>query len=107
MHSFRDYHAKPGPSPGKETTSDILARMWTIVGIILCVLILIYLSIVARRAVDDELDDVPVTARDNEETQAFLASDGGDLESAQPPPDSGAMAEVPFRSPLINPSGPD
>ncbi|KAF8803694.1 hypothetical protein BYT27DRAFT_7108769 [Phlegmacium glaucopus] len=105
IHSFRDYHAKPGTSPGKETTSAVMARIWTIVGIILCVLILIYLSIVARRAVDNELDDVPVTAHDNEETQAFLSS-GSDLESSAPS-DSGPMTEVPFRSSLINPSGPD
>lgn len=96
IHSFRDYH-DPDSSPGKETTSGMMARIWTIVGIILCVLILVYLSIVARRAVDDELDGVPVTAYDNEETQAFLSADSGP-EYACPTSDSGSMTEVPFRS---------
>jgi len=74
-----------------------MARIWTLVGITLCILILIYLSIVARRAVDDELDDGPVTARDNEETWAFLSADN-DPESAHLPLDGGPMTEVPFRS---------
>ena len=97
IHSFRDYHATPDTSTGKETTSGVMARIWTIVGITLCILILIYLSIVARRAVDDELDDGPVTARDNEETLAFLSADN-DPESAHLPLDGGSMTEVPFRS---------
>ena len=71
------------------------------VGIILCVFILIYLSIVARRAVDDELDDVP-TGRDHEETRAFLAPES-DPESGHGPPESGPMTEVPFRSPQLIP----
>jgi uncharacterized membrane protein YdjX (TVP38/TMEM64 family) len=97
IHSFRDYHTKPDSSIEKGSTSGIMARIWTIVGIVLCVLILIYLSIVARRAVDDELDNIPVTARDYYESQAFLTPDS-DLESAHPPSDSGPMTEVPFRS---------
>ena len=79
-----------------------MARIWTIIGIILCVLILIYLSIVARRAVDDELDDIPVTTRDSEESRAFLTPDS-DPESAHPPSDSGPMTEVPFRSQQLIP----
>ena len=74
-----------------------MARIWTIVGIVLCVLILIYLSIVARRAVDDELDNIPVTARDYDESRAFLTPDS-DPESVHPLSDSGPMTEVPFRS---------
>jgi hypothetical protein len=106
IHSFRDYHAKPGTHPEEDTASAVMARIWTIVGVLLCVLILIYLSIVAGRAVDNELDNVLVSARDNEETQAFL-SPGSDLESAHPLSDSAPMTEVPFRSSLISPSGPD
>lgn len=70
----------------------MMARIWTIIGIILCVLILIYLSIVARRAVDDELDNI-VTARDNEESRAFLSPDS-DPESGRSPLDGGPMTEV-------------
>ena len=95
IHSFRDYHSNPDEKGS--TASGMMARIWTIVGIMLCVLILIYLSIVARRAVDDELDNIPVTARDCEESRAFLGPDS-DPESAHPPSDSGPMTEVPFRS---------
>ena len=97
IHSFRDYHAKPDSSTENGTTSGIMARIWTIIGIILCVVILIYLSIVARRAVDDELDGISITARDNGESRAFLSPDS-DLECAHAPSDSGSMTEVPFRS---------
>lgn len=74
-----------------------MARIWTIIGIILCVLIIVYLSIVARRAVDDELDDIPDTARDEEESRAFLTPDSD--------PHSGSMTEVPvpFRSQQLIP----
>lgn len=79
-----------------------MARIWTIIGIVLCVLILIYLSIIARRAVDDELDNIPVTARDYDESQAFLTPDS-DPESTHPSSDSGPMTEVPFRSQQLIP----
>ena len=104
IHSFRDYHAQPDSSIEKGTTSGIMARVWTIVGIILCVLILIYLSIIARRAVDDELKNVPVTSRDpdSDESRAFLSPDS-DPESALPPSDSGPMTEVPFRAQQLIP----
>ena len=68
----------------------------------LCVLILIYLSFVARRAVDDELDNITVTSRDNDESRAFLSPDS-DPESAHPSSDSGPMTEVPFRSQQVIP----
>ena len=102
IHSFRDYHTQPDPSVEKGTTSGIMARIWTIVGILLCVLILIYLSIIARRAVDDELDNIPVTSRDYDESRAFLSPDS-DPESVLPPSDSGPMTEVPFRSQQLIP----
>ncbi|KIK08395.1 hypothetical protein K443DRAFT_672417 [Laccaria amethystina LaAM-08-1] len=96
IHSFKDYHTTP--SNGDQGGADMVARMWTIVGILLCVIILVYLSIVARRAVDDELDDGPVTTHDSEETRAFLAPQASsDLESAHPYP-SRPMAELPSRS---------
>jgi len=70
-----------------------MARIWTIIGVALCILILIYLSIVARRAVDDELDGAAMAARDSGETRAVLTPDSG-LHAAT---DSGSMTEVPFR----------
>jgi len=55
-----------------------MARTWTIVGIGLCVVIFVYISFVARRAVDSELDDDEDygEARGGEETVAFLLGDG-------------------------------
>ncbi|KDR83549.1 hypothetical protein GALMADRAFT_56271 [Galerina marginata CBS 339.88] len=98
IHSFRDYHNNTDASPPSddESGTDMVARLWTILGILLCVLILVYLSVVARRAVDDELDDGPVTARDAEETRAFLTDGESDVESAHPSRDH-SMREVPFR----------
>lgn len=101
IHSFKDYHT--APSNEDQGGADMVARMWTIVGILLCVIILVYLSIVARRAVDDELDDGPVTTHDSEETRAFLAPQtSNDLESAHPYP-SRPMTELPSRSHQIIP----
>ena len=100
IHSFRDYHkdAKQDSSPSASSDdvegglfggsgsifgADMMARLWTILGILLCVLILVYLGVVARRAVDEELDDGPVAVRDVEETRGFLSSSllsGGESE---------------------------
>lgn len=73
----------------------MVARMWTGAGILLCILILVYLSIIARRAVDEELeDDEPMTIpEDSEERMAFLAPEASnDLERGR------SMAESPFRT---------
>jgi uncharacterized membrane protein YdjX (TVP38/TMEM64 family) len=99
IHSFRDYHVTDPDSIDDEGSADQLARMWTIVGILLCLAILIYLSVVARRAVDEELDDEPITSRDSEETESFLSSSSSDLESgfsSSPDECQRPMAEVPF-----------
>lgn len=95
IHSFRDYHNdSDASSSDDETTIDMMRRVWTFVGIFLCVLILVYLSIVARRAVDDELDDGP--ACDAEETRAFLSPES-DPESALPLSRDRPMSEIPYR----------
>lgn len=57
-----------------------MGRLYTIGGIVLCFVLLVYLSIVARRAVDDELDDAPIAARDMEETRGFLSEQESDAE---------------------------
>ncbi|KAF8974406.1 hypothetical protein BDZ97DRAFT_1900077 [Flammula alnicola] len=95
IHSFRDYHADSDASSDDESGTDVMGRVWTILGLLLCVLILVYLSVVARRAVDDELDDSPVSARDAEETLAFLSGES-DTESAHPTRDR-PMSEIPYR----------
>lgn len=99
IHSFRDYHVTDPDSVDDESNADYLARIWSIIGILLCLVILIYLSVVARRAVDEELDDEPITARDSEETEAFLSSSSLDVESGLASPDEPPMAELPFRTP--------
>jgi len=136
IHSFKDYHVTPavnktltgsagsGSSSGttdnagdSESGADTVARMWTILGIVLCVSILVYLSYVARKAVDEELDEEPIRGRsphvdaedEDEETVAFLSPRGmrgGDLELGFGPEDDDdnddrhhqPMVESPFRS---------
>jgi hypothetical protein len=100
IHSFRDYHNNADASSNDdddETATDMMGRIWTFLGISLCVLILVYLSVVARRAVDDELDDGPVCARDAEETRAFLSGES-DPESALPSSRDRPMSEIPYRA---------
>jgi len=96
IHSFRDYHLQTSATGAEEDQSaDTVARMWTGAGILLCILILVYLSIIARRAVDEELGDAdPSTTREeSEERTAFLSPDpSSDLEMGR------AMAESPFRT---------
>lgn len=87
IHSFKEYHqaAKSKSKSDQESDTHTLARLSTIVGVLLCVLILVYLSIVARRAVDDELDDEDEdTFERSEERVAFLADPESALGSAYP-----------------------
>jgi hypothetical protein len=93
IQSFKDHHIVD-PKNG-EKHEHTLGELWTVIGIILCIAILIYLSIVARRAVDEELNDESVPTCDNEETIAFLSPDEtNDLESGRVQP----MVESPFRT---------
>lgn len=99
IHSFRDYHVTDPDSVDDESNADSLARIWSIIGILLCLMILVYLSVVARRAVDEELDEEPITP---EETEAFLSSSSIDIESglALASPER-PMAEIPSRTPQM------
>jgi Uncharacterized conserved protein len=116
IHSFKDYHVvepdKDGnpshPAIDEESGANTVARMWTVIGIVLCVAIFIYLSVVARRAVDDELDDEPIAIQDSEETIAFLSPRGvGDLEAARNEGEL-PMTESPFRTqPFGPPTSPE
>ncbi|KAJ3883135.1 hypothetical protein F5051DRAFT_392092 [Lentinula edodes] len=76
IHSFKDYHMTTEGDTHPDSGANTVARMWTILGIALCVAIFIYLSYVARKAVDEELEEY-----DDEETVSFLSAEGnGDLE---------------------------
>ncbi|KAJ8595335.1 hypothetical protein M405DRAFT_849775 [Rhizopogon salebrosus TDB-379] len=60
----------------QEEEDDTWSRVWTIAGILMCIALFVYLSWVARRAVDDELDDdseFPGSAA--EERVAFLTAE--------------------------------
>ncbi|KAF8897366.1 hypothetical protein BD779DRAFT_1667358 [Infundibulicybe gibba] len=97
IHSFKDYHTS---DPDDD---DMAAQLWTILGILLCVAIFIYLSIVARRAVDEELDDEVITSHDSEETMAFLSPEGARGDERGPPGRGRLMAESPFRTQQLVP----
>ncbi|KAF8211297.1 hypothetical protein K438DRAFT_1568498 [Mycena galopus ATCC 62051] len=82
IHSFKNYNtAVPeGETPEEETHADAVARMWTFAGVGLAIAIFIYISYVARRAVDSELGDDEAAA-DAEETVGFLAANDADAEN--------------------------
>ncbi|KAI0700559.1 hypothetical protein BC835DRAFT_1257546, partial [Cytidiella melzeri] len=82
IRSFAEYHVvKPGQSAPAQQDESTLGHYSTIVGVALCIGILIYLSYVARKAVDEELQDGVMLPRDCEETVSFLSDqDGCDME---------------------------
>lgn len=67
---IRSFSAKQ-ESDVQEEEDDTWSKVWTIGGILLCVALFVYLSWVARRAVDDELDD-EIRGSASEERVAFL-----------------------------------
>lgn len=95
--SFKDYHiVDPKKSP-EEPHEHSWAELWTAFGIVLCIAVLVYIAVVARKAVDNELDDEAVESCDAEETVGFLSShETHDLEAG---PAHEPMAESPFRIP--------
>ncbi|KAI0080761.1 hypothetical protein K474DRAFT_1571389, partial [Panus rudis PR-1116 ss-1] len=68
IHSFAEYHASTAED---EERQNMLGRIYGIGGIALCVAIFIYLSWLARKAVDEELGYEPLS---REETEAFLSN---------------------------------
>ncbi|KZT26948.1 hypothetical protein NEOLEDRAFT_1061648 [Neolentinus lepideus HHB14362 ss-1] len=103
IHSFAEYHLHDeAPSSEKGEEENSLSRISTIVGVALCVAILIYLSYVARKAVDDELDDDDILpSGDDEETVAFLSA----VDSESNNPEGGRpMTESPFRAAMRLPT---
>lgn len=94
IHSFKDYNLdKPenGTEVVPEDGANAVGRMWTIGGVSLCIAILVYLSYVARKAVDDELDDEP-----EEERIAFLSPHGMEASEADMSLGDRPMVESPF-----------
>ncbi|KZT72617.1 hypothetical protein DAEQUDRAFT_735995 [Daedalea quercina L-15889] len=78
IHSFAEYHVKPGA----HESDNNLGRYSSIAGIALCIGVFIYISVITRRAVNEELEDDEVTV-DGEERLAFLsaAASTDDLEA--------------------------
>ncbi|KAH9853741.1 hypothetical protein C2E23DRAFT_727580 [Lenzites betulinus] len=120
IHSFASYHvARPDGTAGtdgedEEDAGSTLSHYSTVVGIVLCLAIFVYLSYITRKAVDEELqDEDALDARYAEERVAFLAAgDSDDVEAqmaevaapsrtsfvairAAPPPRAPAPAPVP------------
>ena len=117
IHSFAGYHLHktPGssdpPIDGQDPTGDdgdgvsvgdndegaLLSRISAIVGIVLCIAIIVYLSWVARKAVGEELEDDEALAHNPEETELFL--DPADNAER-------GMGEVSYSRPLVPMSSP-
>lgn len=59
IRSFAELHAEPDPEEPEDLTAGEInwKEVWTIMGIVLCVGLFIYLAIVAHRAVDEECVD--------------------------------------------------
>ncbi|KAG6885356.1 hypothetical protein C0993_002832 [Termitomyces sp. T159_Od127] len=91
--SFKDYHGKHQNKEPGEPHEFSPAELWTALGIALCIAILVYISIVARKAVNSEIDD-DEPAVDAEERVGFLAAH--DLEAGRGEEDT--MVESPFRA---------
>lgn len=106
LHSFAGYHlhktpdSSGSPTDGQDPTSGgggddegaLLSRVSAVVGIVLCIAIIVYLSWVARRAVDEELEEDEAAAHNPEETELFL-DPSEDLERG--------MGEVSCSRPLV------
>ena len=84
IHSFKKYHLPTKTMDGGNatTTTDWMAQTCTIIGVALCIAVLVYLGIIGRKAIDEELDD----GGRGTETRAH----GQDVESAH-------MTEIPCR----------
>ena len=87
IHSFAGYHLHKtpdssdppvdgqGPTGSDDDDDDegaLLSRVSAVVGIVLCIAIIVYLSWVARRAVDEELEDDEAPPHNPEEAELFL-----------------------------------
>lgn len=113
IHSFSHHAAGVvgDDVPEDEAEADHVARLYTGGGVVLCIGIFIYLSVVARRAVDEELDgdddDAGVSrnrwrsrrqtgsARDAEERVGFLEdTDENDVDVGVAPGAEREMSEV-------------
>ncbi|KAI0829473.1 hypothetical protein BC628DRAFT_1315049 [Trametes gibbosa] len=87
IHSFASYHvARPAGAPSNEDddAGSALSHYSTIVGIVLCLAIFVYLSYITRKAVDEELqDEDALDARYAEERVAFLGDNDVEAQMAE------------------------
>ncbi|KAI0786350.1 hypothetical protein C8Q75DRAFT_721171 [Abortiporus biennis] len=101
IHSFAEYHVtKPGKSEEDEN-AHALRHYSTIVGIALCIGIFVYLSYIARRAVDDELED-DATATGEERTAFLSAEDGEEEETMMESPLHGRPGSLSMSRPSFH-----
>ncbi|KAG8875194.1 hypothetical protein FRB97_005331 [Tulasnella sp. 331] len=88
IHSFSDYHTHTTDGDSTESGNDEgdadMSKVWTVVGIVLCVSLLVYLSWVARRAVDDAEDEddgiLPIASRGRSGRGRLVADTDGEDE---------------------------
>jgi uncharacterized membrane protein YdjX (TVP38/TMEM64 family) len=104
IRSFAEYHVvKPGQTAPAQQHESMLGHYSTIAGVVLCIGILVYLSYVARKAVDDELEGAVVLPReDGEETMSFLSDpdlDSCDMQEVDRRPASRPPSRSPSRAP--------
>jgi uncharacterized membrane protein YdjX (TVP38/TMEM64 family) len=90
IHSFKNYHL---PQSANEENTDWVTQLCTFLGVSLCVAVLVYLAIVARKAIDEELDDSSIAAP----TRSFLPCANQDIETVHPYREQ-PMTEIPFRT---------
>ncbi|KAH9938418.1 uncharacterized protein B0H18DRAFT_967072 [Fomitopsis serialis] len=80
IHSFAEYHVKPGAHDSDSENN--LGRYSSIAGIALCVGVFVYISVITRRAVNEELEDDDAMV-DGEERIAFLSGAGASTDDLE------------------------
>lgn len=69
-------------SHGEDDEDNLLGKAYTVVGLVMCVVIFVYLTYVVRKQVDGELEDERRYG-DDEERMAFLSADGEEMEEVR------------------------
>jgi len=121
IHSFARYHAQPKPPPqdaitdGKPGLSpsdgdasleeeNPMGLYAKVAGIVLAVGVFVYISVVARKAISDELsgdEGEELPAHTDEEALSFLSPAGTARQSAEEDEDErDPMSEAPFHAPV-------
>ena len=127
IHSFARYHVQPGPShdtdpngePGlSQSDGDVGAEEENpigfyakITGVVLAIGVFIYISVVARKAINDELDDDDELPTHTDEEAVSFLSPGGIARQSEDEREpyvnvrlGEPMSETPFYAPITPPT---